>query len=167
MDLNLTDLSEYWLSMEYNYRAFIVGGFLFCVAIAYFALLKTGVKKMVTPGQKRLSVQQREVIEDALTFAIEEAVYKGKMSRKSARFWYDRLAIDYQLHGLKPVRRFTKKLHVFKAEKLKEEIKARLANGMYSHASRLPGDLSPPWEPNSNSGRTSTQDKFRAKFKIA
>jgi len=54
-----------------------------------------------------------------------------------------------------------KKLHRFKAERLKEEIKARLANGIYKTACKLPVDNTPPWETN---GRISTQEKFRTKF---
>jgi hypothetical protein len=162
LDLNLTELREFGLSIVYGYPEIAGGLALFCVVLAWFSLLRTGVKKMVTSGQKRMSVQQREIVEDAITDALEEAVHSGTMSRKSARYWYGTLAQDYGLNGLVIRNKMLKKLHRFKAERLKEEIKARLANGIYKTECKLPVDNTPPWE--TNNGRMSTQDKFRAKF---
>ncbi len=158
MDLNLTDLSEFWLSYVYQYPEIAGGIILFCVALAWFSLLGKGVKKMVTPGQKKMSVQQREVLEDALEYAFDEATLNGTMSVKSARYWRNKLATDYGLNGLAFRSKVFKKLHRFKAEKLKEDIKRRLANGLYSSVAKLPED-GPITQ-----GRLSTQDKFRAKF---
>lgn len=103
--------------------------------------------------RKQLSKAERILIEDALTEALEDAVFKGTCTRKRARYWYSRFATDYGLFGLVPRRR--KKVANGKASYLKEQIKGRLANGLFKPVS-IPGPL--PWEDQ----RPSSKTKMRA-----
>lgn len=159
MLFNLTDLSEYWLSMgDPSVLAF--GVILFCVVISGI-LLRMGVSRMAQ-GQKRMSKLQREAFEDALLDALDAAVVKGGMSKKSVKYWSARFAQDYGFSGLVFRGRVIKKLHQFKADLLKSKIKLRLANGEYKNQCPLPQDQGPPWE----DGKLTTKAKFQAKFRI-
>lgn len=104
-------------------------------------------------GRKQLSKAERILLEDAVTEALEDAVYNGTISRKRARYWYSKFSDDYGLFGLIPRKR--KKVSNGKAAFLKEQIKTRLGNGLFKPVN-IPGPL--PWEDQ----RPSSKSKMRA-----
>jgi hypothetical protein len=80
-------------------------------------------------GEQRMpSIYEKKVLEDAITNGIEEMVFSGKLSRRRARHWYSKIGIEMGLTGLRILPRLVKKLHPYKVEKLKTEIKTALAD---------------------------------------
>lgn len=162
----LRRLSEHWIDVALSipdaaYYLIVV----LCVA-CFLAIItwvvKSGVKPMATSGERKITPQERVAIEDALEFAMDEAMLKGKMSKKSARYWKNRLATDYGLTGLVLPKKLTKKLHPFKAKQIKEDIKKRLGNGLYKVKATLPKEDTPPWEDSpSKNGSKRTSAKFQ------
>lgn len=129
-----------------------VWSFICVVLLSALAVAVRGKPKgvvMATPGEKKMNPKEREALEDAFVLAFEEAVFKGSMGRKSARYWYKKMALEFNLPGLltKKTSFQKSKLHPAKASRLKAEIKSRLEN--------------PPWEITPIKRRSTTKDKFK------
>lgn len=77
---------------------------------------------------------------NAIVSGFNEAVLKKEMSAKTARYWMLRIGRECNIPDLVPIRNLTKKLHPYKITKKKEQIKHRLANGLYKEKAKLPAD---------------------------
>lgn len=68
---------------------------------------------------------------NAIVNGFNEAVLKGEMSAKDARFWMLKIGRDCDIPDLVPIRKLMKKLHPEQITRAKQKIKHRLGNGLY------------------------------------
>jgi hypothetical protein len=136
MDLDLFAVRP-WVA-----TAVIAGAVLFTVLVAWFIHTpKKGTKKMVT-GEN-----ERAIVANIIERAFSDAAEKGEITARKSRYWRRKIGRDCDIEDLQPRRvRVLKKMHPYRINLKKEEIKARLANGLYKDAegkrkvSPIPGD---------------------------
>lgn len=81
-----------------------------------------------TPGKgKRMGTSKRqEIAANIITKAFDDAFERGEITSKARKYWYNRIGKGANIPDLLPLKRLGYKLHPYRINQKKEEIKRRV-----------------------------------------